>query len=675
VGPRRVAVLAVIAIAVIVLLLAGQAQEWWAPADDPDDVSVDDERDMLDHTTGVEDSDAPTLAGTLADGETPKPREAPVRKAPAHEGEFAFHYKQGYSFLERELVDAKDADLVFETCAGGISSVTLTVPGGGIANASPLRVELKEAKTAPGLYDGLVRGHPDTLKLRDRMDGGTRPVASDVFIAKTRRGEWVKLAIVHRESTVGDWTKTKATIVYSLNPDGPVFLPGSGDLVKAGFEFDTASITDGEHAIVAKINEEKAAKEEPYRRHVAALDERAADLQRSVRSAGAEGHRVSAVVTRQRAKELGTANTYAASTYSFEHDTRDDAKKTGNDWDFAFNDSSDGGTMRVRTVTDDRSEIWDLGPIDFDAALRGDFNPVEPSTYAAAIEGHLYALHTLDTESDYWILLKVLELTDDGMIFEWMRVEDPTVLRRLLVPASKDLKAPYARIQVRSDHGGGNPHRAFLDGTKNAYIDKMSPDPLDLRASTTTERGSRAFVQGGFVPEGRVFVVESVEVTIHLDKPSSTRSVVQVGPYPIVLLTSRGAEKNEVLLYSIDRGREVIATDDLPLRRTFGVKIPIGRDQENSVYVEGASYTRNDVHLRGRFDNAGAAPAGAALWTANDHWRAREVLRLAMDPDRSAAGVAWVKQLDGHLEWLRTLRSFAIDDAYRRQLDALIEGL
>src|SRR5207244_3273695 len=46
------------------------------------------------------------------------------RAGTPQDGVFRFHYKQGFSFERGALCDVADADLVFSSCAGGISSIT-----------------------------------------------------------------------------------------------------------------------------------------------------------------------------------------------------------------------------------------------------------------------------------------------------------------------------------------------------------------------------------------------------------------------------------------------------------------------------------------------------------------------------------------------------------------------
>ncbi len=272
-----------------------------------------------------------------------------------------------------------------------------------------------------------------------------------------------------------------------------------------------------------------------------------------------------------------------------------------------------------------------------------DFAFVEGAIRAPVHEGHLYLLHTLDSQKDHWALLRIVDArAPKSMMFEWIRVPDPESMRRVLEEGEQKLRTASAWLQVHGQHGGGNPHRAFLDGTKNAYVTVLSDKPLDLRVKERPARGrGAAYVEGG----------------------SCT----------VLHATARGEE--DITLYTIDRGRETLSRDELPVRRTIAVRIPVMRDEEKNVYVVGASYTRNDVRLRGRFLPASGARTGPALWNAHDLYRTRHAwitLQKGRDIRRVAAQL---KTYDPEAICVRSLRDMAVDREYAQQLDALIAAL
>lgn len=149
----------------------------------------------------------------------------------ARSGEFRFHYRQGYSLELQRIVPASEADVVFQTCAGGIASITLAAEGG----IRSLRGVLPE-HSAEAIFDAFVRAEPGELGTEGQAD--QRAPASNVFLLRTRGGGWAKLAIVKREDGPAGWTTAPATVRYVYNPAAPVFGEESGSPTTAqGFTF------------------------------------------------------------------------------------------------------------------------------------------------------------------------------------------------------------------------------------------------------------------------------------------------------------------------------------------------------------------------------------------------------------------------------------------------------
>ena len=148
-------------------------------------------------------------------------------------GEFHFHYKQGYSFLHGRVVDPRKADVYFQTCAGGISSISLTAPGGSIVTLASATGERGLGPTSDELLDSIVRVQPDDLRFEPSARCDNRRPAADVIIAKTRNGGWVKMAITHRGNE-GGWQQNLATLRYVYNPREPVFEGDAADTETKG---------------------------------------------------------------------------------------------------------------------------------------------------------------------------------------------------------------------------------------------------------------------------------------------------------------------------------------------------------------------------------------------------------------------------------------------------------
>ncbi len=154
-------------------------------------------------------------------------------------GTFEFHYRQGWSFERGALADEGEADVVFETCAGGISSITLTAPG-GIANLGRLLGRRDSRATREALLDDVVGVRPEAFhemlglhRARRTASGDSRVPLSDVFVLRTRHGGWVKMAIVRRGDE-GGWTDHLATVRYVFNPAAPRFVEDAGEVVEEG---------------------------------------------------------------------------------------------------------------------------------------------------------------------------------------------------------------------------------------------------------------------------------------------------------------------------------------------------------------------------------------------------------------------------------------------------------
>ncbi len=139
-------------------------------------------------------------------------------------GEFSFHYRQGWSIERGREAGPEEADLYFESCAGGISSITFSAAG-GIRNLDGLLERERGGPEAAEIHEAVVRADPRAVELGKRADGDSRIPAADVFLLRTRSGGWAKVAIVARGSA-RSWTEYPATVRFAWNPHEPVFEEG-----------------------------------------------------------------------------------------------------------------------------------------------------------------------------------------------------------------------------------------------------------------------------------------------------------------------------------------------------------------------------------------------------------------------------------------------------------------
>jgi len=105
---------------------------------------------------------------------------------------------------------------------------------------------------------------------------------------------------------------------------------------------------------------------------------------------------------------------YAAFSFEFGGNGPEVQKLCRNDWDLLFGNSPLPDAFDVTTVTDDRSRIKDLGKYTWDDKFHIPRLPAyeehehEPSV--KAVEGHIYLIHTRDTDTDLYALFRVEKL-------------------------------------------------------------------------------------------------------------------------------------------------------------------------------------------------------------------------------------------------------------------------
>jgi len=121
---------------------------------------------------------------------------------------------------------------------------------------------------------------------------------------------------------------------------------------------------------------------------------------------------------------------YEKATFSFEHGVRDDPKLelTRNDWDLEYGNGGDA--LGVTMVTDDRSRIKDLGAMRWSEIRRISELPAHPvptrEPVVPAVVGHMYLVHTRDSDSDFYALFRVEELVHgDRCTITWKLVPNP----------------------------------------------------------------------------------------------------------------------------------------------------------------------------------------------------------------------------------------------------------
>lgn len=264
------------------------------------------------------------------------------------------------------------------------------------------------------------------------------------------------------------------------------------------------------------------------------LDARAAELQAQLVKDGHAGARVAGLVSRRWAggKEQDRNRPYVVATYSFEHATRDDQTLVRNDWDVLFGNGED--VFDVRTVTDDTSLIWDLGDVDFDGFSVKNLarDRREGKERVDVASGHVYVIHTVDTETNQWAKLKVLEFTKGtSVIFRWEVIGEPGEVLELERRPGNGLQRGRIRIQLRSGAIGGNPVRGHMNGKVSGHVAAAGATPVDMTGKVESKEPQQAFIEGATIPRGKVWILRRIEYSGYCGKDSNGDGpfVVSVG--------------------------------------------------------------------------------------------------------------------------------------------------
>ena len=129
-------------------------------------------------------------------------------------------------------------------------------------------------------------------------------------------------------------------------------------------------------------------------------------------------------------KVINDQDNYVDATFSFEHGMNGEGALpfTRNDWDIEFGNFVD--SFHVTMVVDDCSRIQDLGALNWSDAFQVPILTAYPvptrDPPVTAIVGHMYVVHTKDTETDLYALFRV-EALDPGksVTISWKSVQTP----------------------------------------------------------------------------------------------------------------------------------------------------------------------------------------------------------------------------------------------------------
>lgn len=137
--------------------------------------------------------------------------------------------------------------------------------------------------------------------------------------------------------------------------------------------------------------------------------------------------------TLQKRMTIDDVDNYADAAFSFEFGGNgpDIQKKCRNDWDLLFGNSPIPDSFDVTTVTDDRSRIKDLGKLNWDDNFKiprlAAYEEPEREPSVKAIEGHMYLVHTRDTDTNLYALFRVEKLIEGKSVdITWKVIPAPS---------------------------------------------------------------------------------------------------------------------------------------------------------------------------------------------------------------------------------------------------------
>jgi hypothetical protein len=121
---------------------------------------------------------------------------------------------------------------------------------------------------------------------------------------------------------------------------------------------------------------------------------------------------------------------YAAYNFKFGGNGPEIQRLCRNNWDLLFGNSPTPDAFDVSTVADDRSRIKDLGRYDWNDKFYIPRLPAyeepEREQSVKAIVGHMYLVHTRDTDNNYYVLFRVERLvSEESVEINWKMIDPP----------------------------------------------------------------------------------------------------------------------------------------------------------------------------------------------------------------------------------------------------------
>ena len=133
----------------------------------------------------------------------------------------------------------------------------------------------------------------------------------------------------------------------------------------------------------------------------------------------------------KRKNENGVDNyAYAAYSFKFGGNGPEIQHLCRNNWDILFGNSPSSDAFDVTMVTDDRSRIRDLGKYnwgeEFEIPTLAAYEEPEREPSVKAIQGHMYMVHTRDTDTNLYALFRVEKFVPgESVEISWKIISPP----------------------------------------------------------------------------------------------------------------------------------------------------------------------------------------------------------------------------------------------------------
>ena len=406
-----------------------------------------------------------SVIGMDAHGRRTLPGKAIVVRMPSrtYDGEFKFHFQQGYSFERGKIVPYAECDLYFQAASRQIARMLLAAPR-GITHLRTVYGWSARNISEKQIFDRVAGAVPEKLNLAlTQVWCNEKTIGENTLILRTRHGGWVKFYIANRQNS-GNWIKRTTTIRYVYNPREPVF----------DSEPDGLSIHNGVKFTGLEKIEARARVMEEWTNDWNKLSRDGA-FRRLLESESLTGGHVEDPDERQEVILSEDAyNNLAKARYSFSLGRRDPPGENvpTTVWDVKWR----GPNFHVRLSRNDKSTITDIGRLHW-VQLRDAAQMLVGDTTSIQVRfGHVYLLRKMSGTDDATpTLIRIVGLEPGKrMQIEWVSLQDGELkhspglalneaerlrFRALLVPLTADEEAQ--KNAMSGGVAGGRAYRVF----------------------------------------------------------------------------------------------------------------------------------------------------------------------------------------------------------------------